>query len=110
MGAVTVAIVKRQMLGGTARNVIADVTWSGAYAAGGDTYTPSQFGLTTVNAIVTSSAGGAASTGYTVVPDLTNNKLKLQGGAASGVGLAEASGNQSATVARVLAIGDAPYV
>ena len=110
MGAVTVAIIKRQMLGGTSRNVIADVTWSSSYAAGGDTYTPSQFGLTTINGFFSSSAAGATSTGFAVVPDIPNNKLKLQGGAASGVGFAEASGNQTTTTARLLVIGDAPYV
>jgi hypothetical protein len=110
MGAVTVAIVKRQVLGGTSRNVIADVTWSNAYASGGDTFTPSQFGLTTVNHIDANAASGAANTAFVVIPDIPNSKLKIMGGAASGVGLAEASGNQTTTVARVVAIGDAPYV
>ena len=110
MGALTVAIVKRNALGGTARNVIADVTWSSSYASGGDTFTPSQFGLTTVNHIDANTASGPTNTAFVVVPDIPNLKLKLMGGAASGVGLAEATGSQTTTVARVVAIGDAPYV
>ena len=110
MGALTVAIVKRNALGGTARNVIADVTWSSAYASGGDTFTASQFGLTTINHIDANSALGAANTAFVVVPDIPNLKIKLMGGAAAGVGLAEATGNQTTTTARVIAIGDAPYI
>ena len=111
MGAVTVAIVKRQVLGGTARNVIADVTFSGSYAAGGDTYTPSQFGLSTVNYIAPTMAAGSTTTGYNVLPDIPNGKLRLIGGAASGVAGAETgTAGQTGTVARLLVIGDAPYV
>jgi hypothetical protein len=112
MGAVTVAIVKRQVLGGTARNVVADVTFSGTYGAGGDTYTPSQFGLTTVHAIIPQGAAvGSTTTGYQLMPDIAGNKLRLIGGAASGVAGAEtATGAQTGTVCRVLVIGDAPYV
>ena len=112
MGAVTVAIVKRQVLGGTARNVVADVTFSGSYAAGGDTFTASQFGLNTVNAIIPQGAAvGSATTGYTLMPDIAGGKLRLIGGAASGVAGAETgTAGQTGTVCRVLVIGDAPYV
>jgi hypothetical protein len=110
MGALTVNIIKRQPMGGTARSVIADVTWSNSYASGGDTFTPAQFGLSTVNHIDAGGAAGASNTAFVVGVDIPNGKLKLHGGAASGVGLAEPSGNQTTTVARVLAIGDAPYI
>ena len=112
MGAVTVSIVKRQPLGGVSRNVLADVTFSGTYAAGGDTYTASQFGMSTVHAIIPQGdAVGSSTTGYAVMPDLANSKLRLIGGAASGVAGAETgTAGQSSTVARVLVIGDHPYV
>lgn len=112
MGAVTVAIVKRQVLGGTARTVIADVTFSGSYAAGGDTFTASQFGMNTVHAIIPQGdAVGSATTGYAVAPDITGLKLRLLGGAASGAAHTEtATAGQTGTVARVLVVGDAPYI
>lgn len=112
MGAVTVSRIKGQTEGGTSRNGLFDVTWSNSYATGGDTFTAKLFGMTTINAIIGGSAVGATGTGFLVVPDLTNSKLLLQGGAASGVGLAQAANatDQSATVARVLVIGDSPYV
>jgi hypothetical protein len=112
MGAVTVAIVKRQPLGGVARAVIADVTFSASYGAGGDTFTASQFGMNTVHAIIPQGdAVGSATTGYAVAPDIAGLKLRLLGGAASGVAHAEtATAGQTGTVARVLVIGDSPYV
>ena len=51
MGAVTVAIKARFPIG-PCRAVLADVTFSSSYGAGGDTFTPSQFFMTTVNAII----------------------------------------------------------
>ena len=111
MGAVTVAIRGRQVLGGASRSVIADVTFSGTYAAGGDTYTPSQFGMTTILAMVPVAAVGSATTGYVPMPELANNKIRLLAGAAAGSPLAEtATAAQSATVMRMLVIGDWPYV
>src|SRR5215471_7122852 len=107
MGAVTVAIVKRRPLGGTAQHVIADVT----YSAGGDTYTPSQFGLTRVDAILSQAAVGSATTAYVVAPDLANNKIRLMASAAAGTAPTEtATANQAATVLRLIAIGDSPYI
>jgi hypothetical protein len=45
------------------------------------------------------------------MPDYANLKLRLIGGAASGIAGAEtAVANQSATVVRCRVIGDAPYV
>ena len=112
MGAVTVAFVKRNLGGGTAREAIVDITFSGTYAAGGDTYTASQFGMTTVHTITPAGAAvGSATTGYTVMPDYANSKLKLMGGSASGVALAETgTAAQTGTVARCTVEGDAPYV
>jgi len=111
MGAVTVAIVKRQVLGGVARSVLADVTFSGTYTAGGDTYTPSQFGMSTVNAIFPQAAVGSATTAYVLAPDIPNNKLRLMASAAAGTAPTEtATAGQTGTVARVLVIGDHPYV
>lgn len=111
MGAVTVALRARQVLGGVGRSCIADVTFSGTYAAGGDTYTPGQFGMTSILAMVPQSVVGSATTGYTAAPDIANNKIRLLGGAASGVALAETgTAGQTGTVARMLVIGDFPYV
>ena len=111
MGAVTVAIRAQRPLGGVARCVVADVTFSGTYAAGGDTYTPSQFGLGSVLAIIPQGVTGSATTGYVATPDIANSKIRLLAGSAAGSPLAEtATAGQTATVARVLVIGDHPYV
>jgi len=111
MGAVTVAIRAQRPLGGVARCVVADVTFSGTYAAGGDTYTPSQFGMTTILAMVPQGVTGSATTGYVALPDIANNKIRLLAGSAAGSPLAEtATAGQTGTTARVLVIGDHPYV
>lgn len=111
MGAVTVSVVKRNFIGAS-KEVIADVTFSGTYGAGGDTYTDAQFEMMYVNAIdPVGPAVGSATTGYNVMPDLTNKKLRLLGGAASGVALAETgTAGQTGTVARVRVLGNNPYV
>ena len=112
MGAITSTIVKRQVLGGTARHVIADITFSSSYSAGGDTFTPAQFGLQRVDMIIPQGdAAGSTTTGYALMPDIPNLKIKLIGGAASGVAGAETgTAGQTGTTARILVIGDAPYV
>lgn len=108
MGAVTVAIRRRDGGHGSFRCVVADVTFSGTYGAGGDTYTNAQFEMTTIDAIIPAGdAVGSATTGYQVMPDLTNKKLRLIGGAASGVAGAETgTAGQTGTVARVVVYGD----
>lgn len=109
----SVTIVARQVLGGVGRSCLADVVFSSSYASGGDTYTNAQFGMTTIIAIIPLGAASASggTTGYVVVPDLANKKLRLEGGAASGVVLAENStANVSTFSVRVLVIGDFPYV
>ena len=112
MGAVTVAIVRRDFGQGATVAITADVTFSGTYGAGGDTYTNAQFGLTRIDSIEPQGAAVAsATTGYVVMPDLTNKKLRLLGGAASGVALAETgTGTQGSTVVRVIARGDNPNI
>lgn len=111
MGAVTVAFVKRNVVGGVARSAIVDITFSGTYAAGGDTYTPGQFGMSTIHAIMPQGTAGSATTGYVVLPDITNSKIRLLAGSAAGSPLAEtATAGQTGTVARCLVIGDSPYV
>jgi len=112
VGAVTVAIRKRTGYGQVGKMVIADVTFSGTYGAGGDTYTNSQFEMTTIDAIVDLGAAAAsATTGFVLSPDLANKKLRLLGGAASGVALAESGvAGQTGTVQRVLVMGDNAYV
>ena len=111
MGAVTVAINSRTpAVGGVARQHIVTVTWSASYAANGDTYTNALFGLTTILALIPEGmAKGASNVAYGVVVDLANKKLLLHGGAASGVGLAQPTGDQSGTTCRFLVIGDHPY-
>jgi hypothetical protein len=112
MGAVTVAIVRRDMGQGATVAVTADVTFSGTYAAGGDTYVNSQFGLTRIDSIEPQGAAVAsATTGFIVAPDLPNKKLRLFGGAAAGIAFAESAvANQSATVCRVIVRGDNPNI
>jgi hypothetical protein len=107
VGAVTVAIKRRYYPDG-GKLVIADVTFSSSYGAGGDTYTNQQFEMSQVDAIVDMGAAVAsATTGYVLAPDLTNNKLRLLGGAASGVALAETgTAGQSTTVQRVAVFGN----
>lgn len=110
MGAVTVSIKRRTGFGAVGKMVVADVTFSSSYGAGGDTYTPSQFGLTTIDAIIDCGTVGSATTGYALDPDLANNKLRLLGGAASGAALTETgTAGQTSTVARVIVFGDNVY-
>jgi hypothetical protein len=112
MGAVTVSIVKNGGITPTGRCVLADITFSGTYGAGGDTYTASQFGMKTIHAIApVGLAVGSATTGYGVMPDISGSKLRLIGGAASGVAGAETgTAGQSATVARCFVYGDMPNI
>lgn len=111
MGAVSVVIRKRGY-GAVGKMVVADVTFSGTYAAGGDTYTAGQFEMTTIDGIVDAgAAAGSATTGYVLSPDLANSKLRLLGGAASGVALAETgTAGQTGTVQRVVVFGNNPHV
>jgi hypothetical protein len=112
MGAVTVSRVRSTGLLPTGKAILCDITFSGTYGAGGDTYTPSLFGMTRVDAIIPQGdAVGSATTGYAVAPDIAGNKIRLLGGAASGVAHAETgTAGQSATVARCIVIGDLPNV
>ena len=110
MGAVTVSIVKKSVGAyvPSGKCVLADVTFSSSYAAGGDTFTPDQFGMKKVDAIVDCGAAvGSATTGYVIAPDLTGLKIRLLGGAASGAALTEtATAGQTGTVQRCLVYGD----
>ena len=108
MGAVTVAAVKRGGIATAMKASIFDVTFSSSYGAGGDTYVNSQFDMTTIFGILPlGPAVASATTSYDVMPDLANKKLRLMGGAASGVAQAETgTAGQSTTVARVLVFGD----
>lgn len=105
MGAVTVVIDRkrsRKDLG----YITADVTFSGTYGAGGDTFTLGQFEMLRIDAIVDGGTAGSATTAYNLLPDLTNNKLRLIGGAASGVAGAETgTAGQTGTVAHVVVFG-----
>src|SRR3954465_7475763 len=98
MGAVT-NVIKKTTYHTGGKIVITDVTFSGTYGAGGDTYTNSQFGIAAqVDSIPGLTAVASATTGFLVAPDLPNKKLRLLGGAAAGVALAESAvGNQVGT-------------
>ena len=110
MGAVTV-VNRRTVYSSAGKMITADVTFSGTYGAGGDTYTESLFGCRTIDAILDGGTIASATTGFVLAPDLTGKKLRLLGGAASGVALAESAvANQAATVARVVVLADQPYV
>jgi len=105
MGAVSVAIDPKHSRPDVGY-IVADVTFSGTYGAGGDTYTDKQFRMLRIDAIVDAGTAGSATTSYNLLPDLTNRKLRLIGGAASGVAGAEtATGAQTGTVARVIVFG-----
>lgn len=110
MGAVTVVIRRRNYVGAS-KEVIADVTFSGSYGAGGDTYTNSQFEMGTIDTIVDGGCIASTTTGYVLAPDLANKKLRLLGGAASGVALAETgTAGQTGTTVRVIVRGDNPGI
>lgn len=111
MGAVSTSL-KKTVYHSAGKMVIADVTFSGTYAAGGDTYTNALFGISSsIDAIVDGGTVASATTGFVLSPDLSGKKLRLLGGAASGVALAESAvANQAATVARVVVFGDDPYI
>jgi hypothetical protein len=110
MGAVTVSI-KRTVYTSAGKMITADVTFSGTYGAGGDTYTESLFGCKTIDAIIDAGTTASTTTGFVLAPDLTGKKLRLLGGAASGIALAESAvGGQTGTVSRVLVLADQPYV
>jgi hypothetical protein len=110
MGAVTVVIRKRSP---DNRMLIADVTFSGTYGAGGDTYTNAQFEvINQIDAIIDAGTLGSATTAYALQADLTNKKLKLfnSNGAAPAALLETSTGNQAATVGRVIVYKDSPHV
>lgn len=110
MGAVT-NVNRKTVYTSAGKIVISDVTFSASYGAGGDTYTHAQFGVTTVDAIVDCGTIASATTGYVLAPDLSGKKLRLLGGAASGVALAETgTAGQTGTVARVAIFADEPYL
>lgn len=113
MAALTsVTINARNVVGGVGRSCIATCVFSSTYASGGDTYTNAQFGMTTILAIIPlGGADSGSTTSLVVVPDLTNKKLRLEGGAAAGALLAENStGDVHLFSVKVLVIGDFPYV
>src|SRR5436189_217794 len=105
MGAVTVAIKKRNVVGG-AKLIVADVTGSASYATGGDTYTNANFeALLNVDAII-----DCGTPGYVLVPDLANKKIKYFKGAAGLLVEETAATVLSAVVSRVIAYVDEPYI
>lgn len=105
MGAVTVAIKKRNKPG-AASHIVADVTGSASYATGGDTYTNAQFEAALgVDAII-----DCGTPGYVLVPDLPNKKIRYFKGAAGLLVEETAAVNLSAVVSRVIAFCDNPYV
>ena len=111
MGAVTNSN-KRVVYSSAGKLIVTDITFSGSYGAGGDTYTLAQFGVNTLDAIIDCGAAVASTTtGFLAAPDLTNKKIRLLGGAASGVALAESGvAGQTGTVLRALLVADQPYV
>jgi hypothetical protein len=93
---------------GNKRVRVRDVTFTGSYAAGGESITPSNVGLKnvlTVLGIVTEAAG--ATSGIPLRWDPTNNKIQLYESAAAGAPLAEkgAEAYAAATAGRLTFIG-----
>ena len=109
--AIGVAIVKRSGITPAGRVVIADVTFDSAYPAGGEPYTPADFGLNTVDLLHCEAAFGSSTTAYVVRADHANKKLMLfnSNGAAPAALLETATTNQAATVVRVMAF-ELPHV
>lgn len=111
MGACTVTIVKTFVIGDR-REVIADVSPSSSYAAGGDTLTAAQLGLSTELDSV-DVLGGRIWNGtlsFAAFYDHTNNKLVAHGtnatpGAAVGDPDVTATTNLSGYTGRVRAVG-----
>ena len=105
--ALTVAVVKRTGITPTGRVVVADVTFDSGYPAGGEPFTPAEFGLSKIDHMESGGALASATTGLLCFPNLATSKLMLFGmAAAAGVGTALTEtnvANQSATVVRVIA-------
>lgn len=78
MAAVTSVTILNRTHRGNRRERIADVVSAGTTAAGGDTFQPSDFDLTTIDSI---QVGGASISGahsdHRIVWDRVNNKLKI---------------------------------
>lgn len=103
--AISVSIVKRSGIARAGRAVVADVTFDATYPAGGEPYTPADFGLNSVDFLATEAAKASATQAYTCLADHANKKLQLfQGaGAINLPHLETTTANQSATVVRVIA-------
>ena len=103
MGNVTVAIKRRYYPDG-GKAVVADVTGSSSYATGGDSYTNAQFDMYVgADAIVD---GGTS--GYVLVPDLANKKIKFMRPGVASTPLVEetAATNLSTVTGRVIVFGE----
>ena len=103
MGALTASIKKRNP---AMYMKVVDITGSASYATNGDTYTHALLEvLGQVDAIV-----DCGTSGYVLVPDIANKKIKYFKGAAGLLVEETAATNLSAVVSRVIVFADNPYV
>lgn len=98
MAALTITSILQRRVDGARRSVVATVTPNASVAAGGDTVTPSQLGLSKIDLVrggnfrKTSDGSDAWSWSF----DRTNVKIQYYGGAASGSAVVEKTGDLSA--------------
>lgn len=88
---------------------MADVTFSGSYATGGETITPSSVGMRRIMNVVGSVTEAAGqTTAWAPHWDAANTKLKLFGATAGATGLTEhaAAAYAAATVGHLVFIGE----
>jgi len=74
---------------------------STSYAANGESFTPSMFGLSKIESLIVMPSTG----GYLPAPDMTNSKVKIFQNAAGAGAFAEVSGDLSAQQFRFEAVG-----
>lgn len=87
---------------------IIDITGSSSYATGGDTYTNALFEVNgQVDAII-----DCGTSGYVLVPDLTNKKIKFMRPGLASTPLVEETAATSLTgvTARIVVFADNPYI
>lgn len=91
---------------GAQKRVVARYTLDSSYPTGGYSITPNSVGLSVINA-ARATVDSPSTSEYVAAFDRTNNKVKLFGGAASGVALAEvtAATNVATVVVEVDLIG-----
>ena len=107
--AIAISALTRPQMEGSRRKVRGTITFDSSYPTGGEALTLKTIGLDVLEDLVISGQSASSTTSYVVVWDrsATAPKLKVHGGAASGVALAEVTNTTdlSALVVRFEATG-----